>query len=125
MFFATKKGNVKITAGSEFETSNRSVMATKLQPDDSLLLAAPADSMETVVLITEGGYSLRFAMSEVSELKKGAVGVRGIKLADGDNVKNAYLIGGSGEFAIDYNGKKLALNRLKIAKRGGKGTRRS
>ena len=125
IFFATKQGNVKVTAGSEFDTANRTVMATKLQPDDSLLLATPADSMETAVLISESGYSLRFALSEVSELKKGAVGVRGIKLADGDFVKNAYLLGGSGEFAIEYNGKKLYLNRLKIAKRGGKGTKRS
>ena len=125
IFFATKQGNVKVTAGSEFDTANRTVMATKLQPDDSLLLATPADSMETAVLISESGYSLRFALSEVSELKKGAVGVRGIKLADDDFVKNAYLLGGSGEFAIEYNGKKLYLNRLKIAKRGGKGTKRS
>ena len=125
IFFATKQGNVKVTAGSEFDTANRTVMATKLQPDDSLLLATPADSMETAVLMSESGYSLRFALSEVSELKKGAVGVRGIKLADDDFVKNAYLLGGSGEFAIEYNGKKLYLNRLKIAKRGGKGTKRS
>lgn len=125
IFFATKQGNVKVTAGSEFDTANRTVMATKLQPDDSLLLATPADSMETAVLISESGYSLRFALSEVSELKKGAVGVRGIKLADDDFVKSAYLLGGGGEFAIEYNGKKLFLNRLKIAKRGGKGTKRS
>ena len=123
IFFATKKGNVKITAGSEFDTANRSVMATKLQDDDSLLLAAPADTMETVVMITEGGYSLRFALSEVSEFKKGAVGVRGMKLTGEDVVKNTYLLGG-GEFTIEYNGKKLALNRLKIGKRGGKGTKR-
>ena len=125
IFFATKQGNVKVTAGSEFDTANRTVMATKLQPDDSLLLATPADSMETAVLISDSGYSLRFALSEVSELKKGAVGVRGIKLADDDFVKSAYLLGGGGEFAIEYNGKKLFLNRLKIAKRGGKGTKRS
>ena len=123
IFFATKKGNVKITAGSEFDTANRSVMATKLQDDDSLLLAAPADTMETVVMITEGGYSLRFALSEGSEFKKGAVGVRGMKLTGEDVVKNTYLLGG-GEFTIEYNGKKLALNRLKIGKRGGKGTKR-
>ena len=125
IFFATREGNVKVTVGSEFDTANRTVMATKLQPDDSLLLATPADSMETAVLISESGYSLRFALSEVSELKKGALGVRGIKLADGDFVKSAYLLGGGGEFAIEYNGKKLYLNRLKIAKRGGKGTKRS
>ena len=125
IFFATRQGNVKVTAGSEFDTANRTVMATKLQTDDSLLLATPADSMETAVLISDSGYSLRFALSEVSELKKGALGVRGIKLTDGDFVKSAYLLGGGGEFSIEYNGKKLYLNRLKIAKRGGKGTKRS
>ncbi len=125
IFFVTKKGYVKLTAGGEFISSVRTVLATKLQDDDQVILAAPADTMDTVVLLTEKGFSLKFALSEVSELKKSALGLKGIKLGEDDYVKNAYLLGGNGEFTIDYNGKKLSLNRLRTAKRGGKGTRRS
>ena len=57
-------------------------------------------------------------------MKKAAVGVKGIRLAGDDEVTAAYLLGGQGEFTIDYNGKKLSPGRVKISKRGGKGTRR-
>ena len=50
-------------------------------------------------------------------------GVRGIKLSDGDEVGAAYLLENSRDFSVDYMGKKLSLNRLKLAKRGGKGTK--
>ncbi|MDO4804131.1 MAG: DNA topoisomerase (ATP-hydrolyzing) [Lachnospiraceae bacterium] len=124
IFFATEKGYVKVTPGGEFDTQNRTVAATKLQKDDKVVFAAPAETMETAVLITEGGYILKFALSEASELKKGAVGVRGIKLNEGDCVKRAYLLGGGGEFSVEHNGKKLSLNRMKVAKRGGKGLKK-
>ena len=49
--------------------------------------------------------------------------MRGIKLSDGDEVGAAYLLENSRDFSVDYMGKKLSLNRLKLAKRGGKGTK--
>lgn len=124
IFFATKKGNVKITPGSEFVTQNRTVQATKIQDGDGVIFASPSDNMDTVFLMTEDGFSIKFALSEVPEQKKNAVGVRGIKLSETDSVTKAFLLGGGGEFTIPYNGKKLSLNRVKVVKRGGKGTRR-
>ena len=123
IFFATAMGNVKLTSGAEFVSTSRSIMATKLAPGDRVLLAAPSDVYEFIVLLTKGGFSIRFSMSEVAGYKRSAVGVRGIKLSDGDEVSAAYLLENSRDFSVDYMGKKLSLNRLRLAKRGGKGTK--
>ena len=98
-------------------------MATKLAPGDRVLLAAPSDVYEFIVLLTKGGFSIRFSIAEVAGYKRSAVGVRGIKLSDGDEVSAAYLLENSRDFSVDYMGKKLSLNRLRLAKRGGKGTK--
>ena len=123
MFFATAGGYVKRCAGSEFVSSVRTIQSTKLSENDSLVLAAPSGEMETVVLGTHNGFFIRFAFSDVSVLKKSAVGVRGIHLDDGDYVTGGWLLGGGREFQISVKGGKLSLNRLKMSKRGGKGTK--
>ena len=123
VFFATAMGNVKLTAGAEFVSTSRTIMATKLAEGDRVILAAPSDVYEFIVLLTKGGFSIRFSMAEVAGYKRSAVGVRGIKLSDGDEVGAAYLLENSRDFSVDYMGKKLSLNRLKLAKRGGKGTK--
>ena len=124
VFMATKMGQVKLTQGTEFLSSVRTVTATKLAESDSVIMAGMADTCDTVFLLSGMGQYIRFALSEVPEMKKAAVGVKGIRLAGDDEVTAAYLLGGQGEFTIDYNGKKLSPGRVKISKRGGKGTRR-
>ena len=49
--------------------------------------------------------------------------IQATKLSDGDEVTAAYLLAASKDFSVDYKGKKLTLNRLKLAKRAGKGTK--
>ncbi len=124
VFMATKLGQVKLIQGTELLSSVRTVAATKLLETDSVIMAGMADTCDTVFLLSGMGMYIRFALSEVPEMKKAAVGVRGIRLAEGDEVTAAYLLGGQGEFTIDYSGKKLSPGRVKISKRGGKGTRR-
>ena len=124
MLFVTANGFVKRTKGTEFIASTRSIQSTKLGEGDSLVLVAPSDEMDTVVLRSQKGYFIRFALSEVSELKKTAIGVRGIALEDGDTVGEAWLLDGQTDLKAEWHGSKVSLNRLKIAKRGGKGTLR-
>lgn len=124
VFIATKTGQVKLVPGAEFVSSVRSITATKLQDGDAVIMAGMADESDTVVLLSAMGYYTRFALSEVPEKKKAAIGVRGLKIQEGDELKAAYLLGGQGEFSIDYNGGKLSLGRIRISKRGTKGTKR-
>ena len=81
LVFATKMAMVKQVPAQEFETNNRLVAATKLQEEDKLLSVTPVQRETEVVLQTTGGVFLRFALQEISLLKKNSRGVRGIKLA--------------------------------------------
>jgi len=74
-----------------------------------------------IVLQTTGGNFLRFPLDEISILKKASRGVRGIRLAKNEELETVYLIGENP--VIDYKGKEVHLNRLKLAKRDGKGTK--
>ena len=76
-----------------------------------------------VVLQTANDYFLRFPASEVSEKKKSAIGVRGIKLQKNDVLEHVYLFEEGTESKIQYKGKEITLNRLKTAKRDGVGNK--
>ncbi len=57
--------------------SKRTIAATKLQAEDAVVSVQVVSDSQQVVLRTKEGYFLRFGAEEVSEKKKGAVGVRG------------------------------------------------
>jgi DNA gyrase subunit A len=112
---------VKLVPGSEFVTNNRTVAATKLQEDDGLINVIPVEDEAEAVLQTKNGFFLRFALEEISEMKKNSRGVRGIKLEKDDELEAVYLIGH--EPVIQYKKKEVHLNRLKIGKRDTKGNK--
>ena len=122
-FFATAAGLVKRVEGKEFDSANRNIVATKLDDGDRLVFAGPCGATEFAVLATEGGSFLRFLQNDAPLLKKTAKGVKGMDLTRGDAVTACYLLELSREFTIDFKGRSLSLNRLKTAKRGGKGTK--
>ena len=76
-----------------------------------------------VVLQTRDGYFLRFPAEEVSEKKKGAVGVRGIRLKKNDELEAAYLFEDGEDAKALYKEKEVALNRLRIGKRDTQGVK--
>ena len=121
--FVTKQGMIKKVAGSEFQVTKRTIAATKLQDEDALVSNRPIRDVQDVVLMTENGFVLRFPAEEVSEKKKGAVGVRGMKLQKNDSVEEVYLFEEGTESKVIFHEKEVTLNRLKRAKRDGTGTR--
>ena len=124
LLFATKDAMIKIVPGGEFETNNRTVAATKLQENDMLLSVQPADGMREVVIQTTSGIFLRFPIEEISEMKKNAKGVRGIKLGRTESLEAIHLLDGTEDDPIVmYKEKPVHLSRLKIGHRDGKGSR--
>lgn len=123
LLFVTEKAMLKQVQGEEFDVSKRTIMATKLSPDDRLIFVGMADTMEYVVLQSREGYFLRFLKQEIPEKKKGAIGVRGMRLGDGDCLEHAYLLEGHTDYTVEYKEKKVSLNRLRLAKRDTKGTK--
>ena len=123
LLFATKQGMIKKVEGNEFQVAKRTIAATKLQEDDELISVQVITDDQHVVLQTRDGYFLRFLAQEVAEKKKAAVGVRGIKLRKNDELEQIYLIYEGTEHKISYGDRELTLNRLKVAKRDGTGTK--
>lgn len=123
LLFATKQGMIKKVKGNEFRVAKRTIAATKLQEDDELISVQVITDDQHVVLQTKDGYFLRFSAQEVAEKKKAAVGVRGIKLRKNDELEQIYLFYEGTEQKISYGDRELTLNRLKVAKRDGTGTK--
>ena len=123
LLFVTSQGMIKKVEGSEVQVSKRTIAATKLQAEDRLVSVQVITDNQQIVLQSKDGFFLRFPAEEVSEKKKGAVGVRGIKLRKNDEVEHAYLFEEGTEVKVKYKEKEVTLNRLKVAKRDGTGTK--
>ena len=114
---------MKLVDGGEFDVSKRTVAATKLGENDRVVCVMTLLEQRNIVLQTKEGYFLRFAIEEIPEKKKGAIGVRGMKLGAKDAVEKVYLIQNTVDTSITYKEKEVVLNHLKPAKRDGKGTK--
>jgi len=126
LLFISKQGMMKFVDGSEFDVmSKRTVAATNLSKGDELFSVKPYDEENDrqILLQSRGGFFLRFALEEIPEKKKGAVGVRSIKLSPDDSLENVYYMNFADERTIEYKGKEMPLTRVKLTKRDGKGTK--
>ena len=139
LLFATKMGMIKLVDGKEFDVTKRTVAATKLNDGDEVINVLPTDAVvsvdsqgqeiisseEHLVIKTEGGYYLKFAISEIPQKKKGAVGVRGIKLVSGDSVSDLYLFNKESEIVVGYGKKQISLkDDINLTKRDGRGVKK-
>ena len=123
LLFATVQGMIKRVEGTEFQVTKRTIAATKLQEGDTLIDVKVITENQNVVLRTRNGYFLRFPASDVPVKKKAAVGVRGIRLQKKDELEQVYLFEEGTETKAAYGEREVTLNRLKLAKRDGTGTR--
>lgn len=123
LLFATAQGMIKKVDGAEFQVSKRTTAATKLQEGDSLAAVKVISENQNVVLRTRNGYFLRFPAEDVPVKKKAAVGVRGIRLQKKDELEEAYLFEEGTEAKAMFGEKEVTLNRLKLARRDGTGTK--
>ncbi|MFR3322540.1 MAG: DNA gyrase C-terminal beta-propeller domain-containing protein [Lachnospiraceae bacterium] len=76
-----------------------------------------------IVLASENSFFLRFPISEIPFKKKTAVGVRGMKLAEGDLLSDIYWLEGDNSTEVEFHDRVVHINRLRIGTRDGKGTR--
>lgn len=127
VIFATRLSMLKVVDGGEFDVSKRTVASTKLQENDEVISVVILNEQKNIVLQTAEGFFLKFSIEEIPEKKKGAIGVRGMKLGPKDYVENVYYTG-SGEqsaeyHSIEYKEKQIELNKLKLGKRDTKGVK--
>jgi len=123
VLFATKLSMLKIVDGGEFDVAKKTVAATKLLDEDEVVSVTVYDEQKNIILQTKEGVFLRFPIEEIPEKKKGAVGVRGMKLSAGDEVESVYYTRNSDDSVIEYKSKQIELNKLKLGKRDTKGVK--
>ena len=127
LVFVTKNGYIKQVSGAEFETVRYSLAATKLEDNDKIVAVIKLSASEVlaaddrkVIILTQKGLSLGFALSEVSELKRNSRGVIAIRLDDNDYVDFATIVENDAEIFV-YKDKELSAKKVRKRKRAQKG----
>jgi len=125
----TRKGQIKKTAISEFDSIRKTgIIAVTLQEGDVLIGAKFTDGKQDIVIATKGGQSIRFHEDGVRAMGRGAAGVRGIKLEDEDQVVGLEIVDPKEEKTTTLltacengYGKRTPLQEYRDQSRGGKG----
>ena len=123
VIFATKQAMLKVVDGGEFDVAKRTVAATKLADGDEVVSVVAFKEQRNMILQSKAGYFLRFPVEEIPEKKKGAIGVRGMKLSAKDEIEAVYYSQNAVEQAIEYGDRTLELNKIKLGHRDSKGVK--
>jgi DNA gyrase subunit A len=124
VFMATSQGTVKKTPLSAFSRPRASgIIALGLDTDDRLVGVALTDGRREVILSSSGGKSIRFNEEEVRPMGREATGVRGIKLAAGQELISLIVVGDGLVLTASANGygKLTPLEDFPQHGRGGQG----
>lgn len=122
---ATKKGVIKKTALTQFDTSRKTgLIALNLNDEDELISVRHSSGENEIMLVTKNGKAIRFAEADVRPMGRTATGVRGIKLQDGDGVVTMEIVDHDSKILVvseNGYGKRTSLVEYKVQTRGGKG----
>ncbi len=124
----TKKGRVKKTSIAEYKKPVRKgKYGLTIKDDDEMLCAAITSQDDHIFLVTRNGQSIHFHEKDVRTMGRTAAGVKGIKLADGDELVAAVVLTSYEEedsiLTVTENGygKRTFVKDYRLQKRGGKG----
>ncbi len=87
LFFATKKGQVKKTKFTAYDSSLRAgLIAINLREGDELVKVMPCNEGDDIFMVSRSGMTVRFAEADVRAMGRSAAGVRGMKLRQDDEL---------------------------------------
>ena len=87
LFFATRKGTVKKTDFTAYDSSRRDgLIAINLNDGDELVKVIVTDGSSDIFMVSRRGMTIRFSEDEVRPMGRAAAGVRGMKLKAGDHL---------------------------------------
>ncbi|HZN39868.1 MAG TPA: DNA gyrase subunit A [Planctomycetota bacterium] len=122
---ATKKGLIKKTALEQYSRPRAGgIIAVGLEEGDSLVGVSLCRAGQSIVLGTSCGMSIRFDEADARAMGRSAVGVWGIRLDEGDEVRDMVVTDGTGTLlTICENGygKRTLVEEYRQQSRGGKG----
>ena len=128
LMMVTRRGTVKKTELVAFRRPlGRGIIALGLDENDQLISVARTKAGDHVVLSTRDGMSIRFDEARVRSMGRPAYGVKGIDLAEGDEVIGMIVANGDDDPASLLTvcskgyGKRTLLIEYRTQNRGGKG----
>jgi DNA gyrase subunit A len=121
----TKKGTIKKTPLSEYDTARKGgLIAINLRDGDELIGIKQSSGTNIVIIVTKNGKSICFGEEDARSMGRQATGVRAIKLDENDEVV-AMDLAERGEqlLVVTKNGfgKRTDVEDYKVQQRGGKG----
>jgi DNA gyrase subunit A len=127
LFFATRKGQVKKTKFTEYDSSLRAgLIAINLRDGDELVKVIPTNGGDDIFMVSRGGMTIRFAEDEVRAMGRVAAGVRGMKLKPEDEVVSCDVARDDAAILMVTDGgygKRTQLDKFNPQGRGGQGVR--
>ena len=125
LLMATKKGIIKKTPLAAYDNIRQTgIIAIGLREDDELIDVDMTDGKREIIMISKNGHSIRFNEEEVTPTGRSAMGVRGMRLTEGDEVITLALDvqGETILFATENGmGKQTKFEAFNAQHRGGKG----
>lgn len=121
---ATSMGLIKKVSLIDFSRPRSSgIIAIALNEGDYLVQADITDGEHDVLLFTDAGKVVRFSENKVRCMGRQAVGVRGVKLGDGQKVVSLVVSREGDILTATENGfgKRTAIDEYRISGRGGQG----
>ena len=88
LLFMTKNGMVKRTSAAEYGIRRARFAAINLKGEDQVLTMMPVSENDKgdLMLVSKLGMAVRFKLSEISSTGRATAGVKGIDLAEGDEL---------------------------------------
>ena len=125
VFMVTSSGTCKKTSLSNFSRPRKGgIIAIELRGDDRLVGVEITSGEHDILLFSSAGKSIRFRESDVRSVGRTAIGVRGIRLADGDNVVSLIVAQETDPILTATEkgyGKRTNLDEYRTQARGGSG----
>ncbi len=127
LVMATKNGLIKKTPLREYMNVRKiGLAAITLREDDELIEVKFTDSRQEILLATKYGQCIRFKERDVRATGRTSMGVRGINLADRDEVIGMQLVTQGTDLLIVSEkgmGKRTDIGEFTAQNRGGKGVK--
>ncbi|MFI3243224.1 MAG: DNA gyrase subunit A [Akkermansia sp.] len=128
--FATKDGTVKKTALNDFVNYRKAgIIAINLEEGNQLVNALLTTGEQEVILVSHAGQSIRFREEDMRTQGRNTIGVRGIRLREGDYVVALAVVQEDAENATllvvseKGLGKRTAFEEYRLQSRGGSGVK--
>jgi DNA gyrase subunit A len=129
IIMCTKNGTVKKTLLEQYSRPRvNGIIAINIKDGDQLLDVALTDGDSQIVIAAGGGKAVRFHESGTRPMGRGASGVRGIRLAEGDSAIGMVCVSDLEDrqlMVVSENGygKRSNIEEYRVTSRGGKGVK--